>query len=66
MKNQIRYGSLAYLSMGLSLALALPSLSSAQDDGDDSWVIVHAGIAACRARRTGRERKDHRHPERHH
>ena len=43
MKNQIRYGSLAYLSMGLSLALALPSLSSAQDDGDDSWVIVHAG-----------------------
>ena len=43
MKYQYRYGSLAWLSVGLSLALALPSLSSAQDDGDDTWVIVHAG-----------------------
>ena len=43
MKYQYRYGSLAWLSVGLSLALALPSLSNAQDDGDDTWVIVHAG-----------------------
>jgi len=43
MKHRYRYGSLAWLSVGLSLALALPSLSSAQDDGNDTWVIVHAG-----------------------
>ncbi|MDE0361235.1 MAG: hypothetical protein OXI74_08720, partial [Rhodospirillaceae bacterium] len=43
MKYQYRCGSLAWLSVGLSLALVLPSLTSAQDDGDDTWVIVHAG-----------------------
>lgn len=43
MKYQYRYGSPAWLSVGLSLALALPSLSSAQGDSDDTWVIVHAG-----------------------
>lgn len=41
MNNQNGYGSLAWISLGLSLALAMPSLSSAQDD--DTWVIVHAG-----------------------
>ena len=43
MKYQYRCGSLAWLSVGLSLALVLPSLTSAQGDGDDTWVIVHAG-----------------------
>ena len=43
MKHQYRYGFLAWLSMSLALALALPSVSSAQDDSNDTWVIVHAG-----------------------
>ena len=29
--------------MVLALAFSLPSLSSAQEDGNDTWVIVHAG-----------------------
>ncbi len=43
MKNQDNCSSLAWVSLVLSLALAMPSLSGAQDGGDDTWVIVHAG-----------------------
>ena len=43
MKNQNEIGALAWIWLGVSLALALPSVSSAQDDGNDTWVIVHAG-----------------------
>ena len=46
MKHQYRYGFLAWLSMSLALALALPSLSSAQNDSNDTWVIVHAGTTS--------------------
>ena len=43
MKNQDNCSSLAWISLVLSLALAMPSLSGAQDGDADTWVIVHAG-----------------------
>ena len=43
-KQVLRLGLFTFLTwLGFALAMVIPSLSNAQNDDTDTWVVIHAG-----------------------